>query len=215
MDIAVSSNFERLLWYLAYEHAVRSSETSKRAAACDQVRDWMAAVKNKGIRRSVSGARECTARLCRRQDESPPSEDTTGPRSYLADPHTAVGLHAAEVFAKSNFSDTVQVVLSTAHPAKFSEAVQRAHSSFDPETVFGDLLSRERRSRGCSWRGRGAHRACQECDRQDREQGVPVKKMAAMLQICCVVAGLDCKHDETRSTESVRDSPAYCFVLCN
>lgn len=40
---------------------------------------------------------------------------------------------------------TVQVVLSTAHPAKFAEAVQRAHSAFDPETVFGDLLSRERR----------------------------------------------------------------------
>lgn len=40
---------------------------------------------------------------------------------------------------------TVQVVLSTAHPAKFAEAVQRAHSSFNPETVFGDLLSRERR----------------------------------------------------------------------
>jgi len=40
---------------------------------------------------------------------------------------------------------TIQVVLSTAHPAKFAEAVQRAHSPFDPEKVFGDLLSRERR----------------------------------------------------------------------
>lgn len=48
MDIAVSSNFERLLWYLAYENVAQNDETSKRAAACDQVRDWMIAVKNKG-----------------------------------------------------------------------------------------------------------------------------------------------------------------------
>lgn len=76
-----------------------------------------------------------------------------------------MGLHAAEVFAKSKYvsrsvlrilhaglsdvrhsaATTIQVVLSTAHPAKFAEAVQRAHTSFDPDTVFGDLLSRERR----------------------------------------------------------------------
>ncbi|KAF8414747.1 tryptophan synthase beta subunit-like PLP-dependent enzyme [Boletus edulis BED1] len=36
MDIAVSSNFERLLWYLAYEIAVQNDKTSKRAAACEQ-----------------------------------------------------------------------------------------------------------------------------------------------------------------------------------
>ena len=49
------------------------------------------------------------------------------------------------MYACHSSAATVQVVLSTAHPAKFAEAVQRAHSSFDPETVFGDILSRERR----------------------------------------------------------------------
>lgn len=48
MDIAVSSNFERLLWYLAYGSAVQNDETSKHAVACDQLRDWMAAVKSTG-----------------------------------------------------------------------------------------------------------------------------------------------------------------------
>ena len=48
MDIAVSSNFERLLWYLAYENAEQNGETSKRAAACVQVYDWMTAIKNRG-----------------------------------------------------------------------------------------------------------------------------------------------------------------------
>ncbi|KAI9567714.1 tryptophan synthase beta subunit-like PLP-dependent enzyme [Boletus coccyginus] len=149
MDIVVSSNFERLLWYLAYENAVQNDETSKRVAACVQVRDWMAAVKNRGsvdLSAVLEAARrdfvadkandEQTIATIRKYNET---------QSYLADPHTAVGLHAAEVFAKSNSAATVQVVLSTAHPAKFAEAVQRAHSSFDPEKVFGDLLSRERR----------------------------------------------------------------------
>lgn len=44
MDILVSSNFERLLWYLAYE-----SEGSKdRAAACEAVKSWMSKVKADG-----------------------------------------------------------------------------------------------------------------------------------------------------------------------
>jgi len=149
MDIAVSSNFERLLWYLAYERTVQEDDVSKRAAACDQVRDWMNLVKNKGVvdlSPVLEGARkdfvadktsdEQTIATIRKYNEN---------KSYLADPHTAVGLHAAEVFAKENSPKTVQVVLSTAHPAKFAEAVQRAHASFDPNTVFGDLLSRERR----------------------------------------------------------------------
>lgn len=48
MDIVVSSNFERLLWYLAYENATQNDDKSKRATACDQVRDWMTALKNRG-----------------------------------------------------------------------------------------------------------------------------------------------------------------------
>ncbi|KAF9224976.1 tryptophan synthase beta subunit-like PLP-dependent enzyme [Gyrodon lividus] len=149
MDIAVSSNFERLLWYLAYERAEQSDDGEKRAAACQQVSQWMTVVKNKGavdLSTVLEGARrnfvadkvndEQTIATIKKYNES---------YSYLADPHTAVGLHAAEAFAKSNSEPTIQVILSTAHPAKFAEAVQRAQSTFDPETVFGDLLSRERR----------------------------------------------------------------------
>jgi threonine synthase len=43
MDILVSSNFERLLWYLAYE--VAGNEATK---AGDRVRGWMASVKTDG-----------------------------------------------------------------------------------------------------------------------------------------------------------------------
>ncbi|KAH0831275.1 threonine synthase [Lanmaoa asiatica] len=116
MDIAVSSNFERLLWYLAYENAVQSSETSKRAAACDEVRDWMAAVKNKGIV-DLSAVLESARRdfVADKADDEQVRFDVDSDaqlvntcakaiatirryneaKSYLIDPHTAVGLHAA------------------------------------------------------------------------------------------------------------------------
>lgn len=44
MDILVSSNFERLLWYLAYE----SSGAGDRTTACQAVNGWMAKVKSDG-----------------------------------------------------------------------------------------------------------------------------------------------------------------------
>ncbi|KIK96761.1 hypothetical protein PAXRUDRAFT_825616 [Paxillus rubicundulus Ve08.2h10] len=149
MDIAVSSNFERLLWYLAYEKAEKSDDSEKRVAACQQVSQWMIAVKNKGavdLSTVLDGARaDFIAEKVNDEQTIDTIKKYNQSHSYLADPHTAVGLHAAEVFAKSNPESTIQVVLSTAHPAKFAEAVQRAQSTFDPETVFGDLLSRERR----------------------------------------------------------------------
>lgn len=43
MDIMVSSNFERLLWYLTYE-----SEGNSRPKACETVNGWMGKVKSDG-----------------------------------------------------------------------------------------------------------------------------------------------------------------------
>lgn len=47
---------------------------------------------------------------------------------YVADPHTAVGLQAAQRFRRqvSGQGDSPCLVLSTAHPAKFSDVVQQA-----------------------------------------------------------------------------------------
>lgn len=44
MDILVSSNFERLLWYLAYE----TSRAAGRKAACNVLAQWMSEVKSDG-----------------------------------------------------------------------------------------------------------------------------------------------------------------------
>lgn len=72
---------------------------------------------------------------------------------YIADPHTAVGLAGAKTVAAHKSKEVVQVVLSTAHPAKFSEAVTRALCNiqgfnFDRDVLpeeFKGLLKKERR----------------------------------------------------------------------
>lgn len=74
--------------------------------------------------------------------------------SYLVDPHTAVGVQAANWIAAEEGAEHKQVILSTAHPAKFSEAVLSSLSSsgvaFDferdvlPKEMHG-LLEKERR----------------------------------------------------------------------
>ena len=60
----------------------------------------------------------------------------------IIDPHTAIGLHAA---LTSDIDPAVPMVtLATAHPAKFSNAVERA-TGVRPQlpTRIGDLMSRE------------------------------------------------------------------------
>jgi len=73
--------------------------------------------------------------------------------SYIADPNTAVALTVARRVSTQSPPSVVQIVLSAAHPAKFSEAVTGALSTsqgFDfgrnvlPQEFRG-LLEKERR----------------------------------------------------------------------
>jgi len=48
MDILVSSNFERLLWYLAYESSNAVPDTARRASARATIEGWMKSVKANG-----------------------------------------------------------------------------------------------------------------------------------------------------------------------
>lgn len=157
MDILVSSNFERLLWYLAYENTSTTDETSRRKEACETVARWMDDVKKQG-RVEVSRAVLETARrdfIAGRADDSQTLETIKAyyRQSYVADPHTAVGLTVAGEVCVQNSSNVHQVVLSTAHPAKFSEAVSRAldgAEGFDFKrqvlpVQFRGLLEKERK----------------------------------------------------------------------
>ncbi|KDE04637.1 threonine synthase [Microbotryum lychnidis-dioicae p1A1 Lamole] len=172
MDILVSSNFERLLFYLALEGCTASAvakdgevdggQRAKVRLATQHVAEWMDKLKNEGRvivpDEAVKIARrDMIAERCSDEQTTATIQQyfTNGDRfgSYVADPHTAVGLYVANKVAKTNPSDVFQIVLSTAHPAKFNAAVADAlqsQPSFDfkrdvlPEEFEG-LLEKERR----------------------------------------------------------------------
>ncbi|PKI83602.1 threonine synthase [Malassezia vespertilionis] len=134
MDILVSSNFERLLWYLAHDTDMESSDEAHRAQkAGAQVASSMSKLKTKGAF-SVSPEEHKLARhdfvSFRASDEE--TKETIrkyyaikrDEGKYLVDPHTAVGFNAANKAAVHEH--TTQIILSTAHPAKFRESVLAA-----------------------------------------------------------------------------------------
>ncbi|KDR77309.1 hypothetical protein GALMADRAFT_246661 [Galerina marginata CBS 339.88] len=159
MDILVSSNFERLLWYLAFENAEGADDREKRRSASKTLDTWMSHMKNDGrvevpvsvleSARKDFVAERISDDLTLKTIQSY-FEDKT---SYVADPHTAVGLAAAHIIAAKNPPNVFQIVLSTAHPAKFSEAVSRAleaspNFNFDRDVLpkeFHGLLEKEKR----------------------------------------------------------------------
>ncbi|HKJ61919.1 MAG TPA: threonine synthase [Hyphomicrobiales bacterium] len=116
MDIQVSSNFERLIF-----------EVSGRDA--DRVERLMGEFSDSGSfalsEPELSAIRSMFSAY--RADENEVSEtmrriySRTG---YLADPHTAVGIAAAE--REAGNATSPMIVLSTAHPAKFPDAVKAA-----------------------------------------------------------------------------------------
>ncbi|KAM0749173.1 tryptophan synthase beta subunit-like PLP-dependent enzyme [Meredithblackwellia eburnea MCA 4105] len=173
MDILVSSNFERLLFYLALEGTTAGAVAKEgeadggRAAkvrlAGENVKSWMDKLKTDGrvvipkssvdaARRDIIAERATDAQTSETIKQYFTSKSQFG--SYVADPHTAVGLSVANrVAAKLNAPSVVQIVLSTAHPAKFNAAVSDALSSepsFDFQRdimpkEFDGLIEKERR----------------------------------------------------------------------
>ena len=111
MDIQVSSNFERYLYYLADENAAT-------------LRDWMTTFKKTGALKTDTTDHTCFA--AGRGDTAmtlAAIKTYWEQHRYLLDPHTAVGVAVAEKFR----SDTAPMIcLATAHPAKFGDAIIRA-----------------------------------------------------------------------------------------
>lgn len=115
MDIQVASNFERYLYYLFNQDASRVS------AAFDQL-------KTTGkISFSASELQQVNNDFCSASVDRKATLETISrfkkETGYLLDPHTAVGVRAAQELV----ADGIPVVcLATAHPAKFGEAVVEA-----------------------------------------------------------------------------------------
>lgn len=134
MDIQVSSNFERMVFDL-------SGRNAKMVAA------YMNAFAKDGAM-TLSDAEHNTAKAlftsARVDDETTRQVIDTLYRTtgYIADPHTAVGLKAAETLG----DHPARITLSTAHPVKFGLAVADA-TGITPALPrhMADLMEREER----------------------------------------------------------------------
>ncbi|KAI9625432.1 hypothetical protein KEM48_010912 [Puccinia striiformis f. sp. tritici PST-130] len=144
MDILVSSNFERLLFYLAHDTLTESTDSEEERIKTSQakVQEWMIKLKTTGrfkVPNSTLQAARAIFGAGRVDDEQTKQtilryfngsqEVIQDAQRYVVDPHTAVGLFVAEKVLSENQKDEgtiVQAVLSTAHPAKFSEAVTQS-----------------------------------------------------------------------------------------
>lgn len=118
MDIQVSSNFERLLFDMLGRDGNRVTETLKTFRDTGSFRIDKKLLEK--VRETFDGAR---------YDDNQTSEvirnvyDTTG---MLLDPHSAIGVAAATSPENRDHDGTPMVVLATAHPAKFPDAVEAA-----------------------------------------------------------------------------------------
>lgn len=133
MDILVSSNFERLLWFLAYEFASTAGmndEWNKKQAG-QEVSAWLKDLKTKG----GFGVHEDVIKAARRSFESERVSDPETVETiktihktvdYILDPHSAVGVAASLRSIERAGTEVPHISLSTAHPAKFANAVEMA-----------------------------------------------------------------------------------------
>ncbi|HBU74816.1 MAG: threonine synthase [Acidimicrobiaceae bacterium] len=135
MDIQVSSNFERLLFEMNNRNGGRTAEQLKHFRSSGVLE-----VEEVNFRTWISS----TFSAERVDDEETLAEIGRVYRDsgMLIDPHTATGTAAA----RRTRSDGTTVCLSTAHPAKFPDAVEKA-TGIRPELPpeLGDLMERTER----------------------------------------------------------------------
>jgi threonine synthase len=147
MDILVSSNFERMMWYLTRGDGVLAAPAEAALddkKVCETILGYMKTLSTEGsftvpaetlkLANQVFGSSRVsdaeTKDAIRRYFFVEKSERTVEGKSYVLDPHTAVGVVAAERDLLANTSSSspegkqlVTVVLSTASPGKFPDAV--------------------------------------------------------------------------------------------
>ncbi len=115
MDIQVASNFERFLYYLYNEDSGHTKEAMESFAASGRL-DF-----------SQAEQQEIRANFRTLMVDQPQTTKTIADfyeeTGYVLDPHTAVGVRAGLHYVDD---DVPMVCLSTAHPAKFGEAVREA-----------------------------------------------------------------------------------------
>lgn len=137
MDIAVSSNFERLLFDLYGRDGAKLADLMARMNAKKEVvsldADKLAKARELFDSYAVDEATTVST-----------MQEVFAQTGYLLDPHTAIGVKAARECRRNKHIP--MITLGTAHPVKFEEAVNRA--GYDMPKLphhLADLMTREER----------------------------------------------------------------------
>ncbi len=134
MDIQAASNFERYLYYLLDNDAPKTKETMLHFAENGKL-DLSNTIDQVG--------RDFSATSVSEQEVEETIAQFYSEYGYILDPHTAVGVFGALKFKRKG----VPVIsLSTAHPAKFPETVEKATSvPLEPPEAIAALANQESR----------------------------------------------------------------------
>ncbi len=112
MDIQLASNFERLIYY------VNSSDSEKTAEIMKKVKQNSYQIEKNNL---DIIQKDFLSESCNEQETLDIIKKNYEENNIILDPHTAIGVGAAK---KLSFNDCV--VLSTAHPCKFPEAIKNS-----------------------------------------------------------------------------------------
>ncbi len=133
MDIQISSNFERLLFE---SHGRDAAAVRRMMAGISQSGSFSIDAGPLGAMQEIFGAGRSTMAETAKMIADMMTSD-----GYLADPHTAVGIKVAR---DQKQSKTPMIILSTAHPAKFPDAVKAASGIYPALPHFlADLMDRK------------------------------------------------------------------------
>jgi len=115
MDIQISSNFERLLSEVSGRDgsAVRRMMNQLTQSGSFTIEDGPLATMREKFR----------AGRCNEAETVETIDSVLKQSGYLLDPHTAIGVHVAK---SHDSGETPMIILGTAHPAKFPDAVEAA-----------------------------------------------------------------------------------------
>ena len=136
MDISVSSNFERLMFDL-YDRdgdCIRDLMETFNTESIELNEDAMASARALFSSASVDDVATCDI-----------IAKTFNDIGYMLDPHSATGVGAGRLCNRN--PDQPMVVLATAHPAKFPDAITQSNIAVEAEMPphLSDLLEREER----------------------------------------------------------------------
>ena len=126
MDILISSNLERLLYYISEDN--------------DLVKNLMNDLNNKGIYNVpeviTNGLKDFESYSSSEEETLEAIYKVYNENNYLIDTHTAVAYSVYKKYAKEYKDETKTIIASTAHPFKFPKAVALALGMDNSEDEF-------------------------------------------------------------------------------